>query len=454
MSTSIDPISCQCPTVCLLGLTYATNNLGINALTDGALRCLLSRLPDARISLLDYGTASEGFTYRWDGGRSDISVVNMRFSKRLFLSNNIALLLAAAAILRLLPSPRLRARWLARWPVLEHLSRMDIVAAGSGGDSFSDIYGLRRLLFVSLPQVLALMMNRRLVLLPQTIGPFRSPLARLLARAIVRRCALVYSRDKAGLRHAERLCGQRRSDGRVRFCYDMAFAVEPAASSARRRRALHALARRRPLVGVNISGLLYIGGYTRRNMFGLKADYADLVGRIVESLLRRHEGEIVLVPHVFGEHNAESDEAACRRMYQRLRGLPGAERVHLPPLPYDQREVKVLIGRCELFVGSRMHACIAALSQGVPAVGIAYSRKFAGVMETLGMESLVIDLRTETPDAVVRMIDDVYDSRRSVRSALNAKLPEVKERVLGLFGDIATTIEYGGRHGQAVHGGG
>ncbi len=444
MSSRRDGIDSRHPAICLLGLTYATSNLGVNALTDGALRCVLRRFPEARISLLDYGRSSESFTYRHDGGDAAVAVVPMRFSKHLFLPNNIALLIAAALLLRLIPFGRMKARWAARWPVLQHLSSVDIAAAGSGGDSFSDIYGLRRFLFVSLPQILVLLMGRRLVLLPQTIGPFRHPLARALARGIMRRSALVYSRDRTGLQRARQLCGTRRSSGRVRFCYDMAFAVEPSPSSPQHLDELTVIAQPRPLVGLNVSGLLYIGGYTRRNMFGLKADYPRLLGLIVDTVLRRHDGDIVLVPHVFGANNAESDEAACHRLCERLRMITDTRRIHIPPLPYDQRDVKLLIGRCELFIGSRMHACIAALSQGVPAIGIAYSRKFAGVMETLGLESLAIDLRTETADSVVRMIDNIYDSRRSVRAALDAKLPEVKQRVLGLFDDISEGIDHEG----------
>ena len=47
--------------------------------------------------------------------------------------------------------------------------------------------------------------------------------------------------------------------------------------------------------------------------------------------------------------------------------------------------MKYLIGQCDFFVGSRMHSCIAAVSQCVPAVSIAYSDKFIGVMATLGL---------------------------------------------------------------------
>ena len=49
---------------------------------------------------------------------------------------------------------------------------------------------------------------------------------------------------------------------------------------------------------------------------------------------------------------------------------------------------KAVIGQCDFFIGSRMHACIAALSQGVPCVGVAYSMKFAGVFDTVGMERM------------------------------------------------------------------
>ena len=45
-----------------------------------------------------------------------------------------------------------------------------------------------------------------------------------------------------------------------------------------------------------------------------------------------------------------------------------------------------------------MHACIAALSQTVPAVAIAYSRKFLGVMETIGVEDIVVDPQCMTAD--------------------------------------------------------
>ena len=38
---------------------------------------------------------------------------------------------------------------------------------------------------------------------------------------------------------------------------------------------------------------------------------------------------------------------------------------------YDQHAIKSIIGRCDFFIGSRMHACIAALSQKIPTAAVA-----------------------------------------------------------------------------------
>jgi colanic acid/amylovoran biosynthesis protein len=60
------------------------------------------------------------------------------------------------------------------------------------------------------------------------------------------------------------------------------------------------------LIGINVSGLLLMGGYTHNNMFGLKTDYACLMREIIGYFVREHQANVLLVPHVFGD-DPESD---------------------------------------------------------------------------------------------------------------------------------------------------
>src|SRR5260370_12066707 len=104
---------------------------------------------------------------------------------------------------------------------------MDVFASIAGGDSFSDIYGMERLLYVSLPQILALLLGKRLILLPQTIGPFRGGFAKTVARYILNRAERVYSRDDRGLEELKALVGRGPPPTKFCVCYDCALFLHP-----------------------------------------------------------------------------------------------------------------------------------------------------------------------------------------------------------------------------------
>jgi polysaccharide pyruvyl transferase WcaK-like protein len=103
---------------------------------------------------------------------------------------------------------------------------------------------------------------------------------------------------------------------------------------------------------------------------------------------------------------------------------------------YDQSEIKHVIGGCDFFIGSRMHACIGAVSQNVPSVSIAYSDKFAGVMESVGVGSIVADLRKVGEEDILRIVGETFDARDRIREQLRQTIPHVKETVLGLFSEM------------------
>ena len=394
--------------------------------------------------MLDYG--KNGLTYHFQIGNSKVPVqlVNIRFSKKFYLKNNIAWLIALALIARFTPFCQIREKVISRNYWLSRVAEADIVVSMAGGDSFSDIYGIVRLLYISLPQFLAIILGKKLILLPQTIGPFKGAVAKLIAKIILRRAAVIYSRDFEGLGETKDLIGPGYTDEKVRFCYDVGFVVDPVMPSEMDLDGLPERGHRDfPVVGFNVSGLLFRGGYTQNNMFGLKINYRKLVNDIIEHLIREKEAAVLLVPHVFGtREHAESDSAVCELIYAELK-QKYQNRLYMARGNYDQGEIKYIIGSCDFFIGSRMHACIAALSQSVPTVSIAYSRKFIGVMQTIGVAELVADPRKLEKEEILRIINDAFDQRSSLRGHLRKTMPSVKGRVLNLFEEIGTLLKGG-----------
>ncbi|MGD1082629.1 MAG: polysaccharide pyruvyl transferase family protein, partial [Candidatus Sulfotelmatobacter sp.] len=322
---------------------------------------------------------------------------------------------------------------------LSHLDESDLVVAISGGDSFSDIYGLERLLYVSLPQILALWVGKRLILLPQTLGPFKSRFAQAIAEYIMRRAELVYSRDNAGVELVTKMLGSNVSAGKVRFCYDVGFALDP--MPPQRVDVVGLELSLRPasvLVGLNVSGLLFMGGYARHKRFSSTLEYPKLAYDLIDFLVEQKKANVLLVPHVFGQHN-ESDATVCARLYDALKDrYPG--RIGWVRGSYNQSEIKHVIGTCDFFIGSRMHACIAAASQNVPVVPMAYSGKFVGVMQTIGLEANVVDLRKMDEEEIFKVIDRAFEHRAQIRQQLALTMPQVKESVLSLFDEIGSGV--------------
>jgi polysaccharide pyruvyl transferase WcaK-like protein len=416
------------PRICLLGADYLNSNLGIRALTTGAITAIFAQHPDADVKILEYGLESCHFFFDLLQSTVSVPMLNMRFSKRLWAHNHIVRLIGTALMLKVIPS-RLRANLIARNPLLKELSQADYVLALSGGDSFSDIYGLQRLIYMALPQILALSMGKTLIQLPQTIGPFKRRISRRIARWVLSRSALVYSRDQDALPQIRSLVPDRQAE-RVRFCPDLGFVV-PAVIPPTNDPQLEEVFSAGPVVGFNVSGLLYMGGYTRKNMFGLASDYKALVQMLIRYFIKVKRATILLVPHV-ATYEGEGDALVCDHLFQQFQHEFPGRVFTLPPL-FDERQIKYFIGKCEFFTGARMHSCIAALSQCVPTAAMAYSDKFAGVLKSAGMQDAIADLRTLSIDQAIEHLSSLYDLRTSLRSRLESKIPLIKAQVLGLL---------------------
>lgn len=452
ITTELPPLSAKSPaarreavTACLLGAGYQTGNCGVAALASGTVNAIRQQWPAAKIFLLDYGYEPRQHTVHCATGAVTVELVNLRFSKRVWLPNNIARLLLLAGLARGVPVQRWRRSILQRNPILRRICEADFIGSLAGGDSFSDIYGLGRLVYVTLPQLLVLWLGKPLHVLPQTVGPFRSWVGRWLARYVLRRAEAVYLRDADD---AEAVAARGRP---VEQSFDMAFVLEPVPPP--RSVVLPSREGNRPLVGLNVSGLLWMGGYTRDNMFGLRSPYRETIRALIRQF-GEAGAQVLLVPHVYGgEDNPENDLRAARALFEELRVAAG-DRLYLLDGEHDHQVLKHIIGQCDFFVGARMHACIAALSQGIPAVGLAYSRKFTGVFQTVGAGDLVVDLRQQDTDGILAQTGRAYRERARWRERLAQQVPVAQRAVVDLFAAAASAAALQGRGQNHQAGGG
>ena len=292
--------------------------------------------------------------------------------------------------------------------------KADLIVDIGGGDSFADIYGPKRLRMMFWLKYLAHMAGTPLVLGPQTYGPFTKALSRTLTRGTLRRSAVVASRDETSTRIAREIAPGvdviEASDVALRLPYDP---PAPRAEGAR------------PRIGLNVSGLLMGGGYTGKNMFGLKADYPAMIRALITRLLAHAEApELHLVSHVITADytSVENDLKAADDLQKEFPD------VIVAPSFGDPSEAKSYIAGLDFFAGARMHACIGAFSSGVPVVPMAYSRKFEGLFGTLGY-ARTVDCTTQTEETIIEAVVGGFDNRAALAEEIKPALAKGLEKL-------------------------
>lgn len=256
-------------------------------------------------------------------------------------------------------------------PIVRYLKQFDLIVDTGGGDSFTDIYGPRRLILQAYMHFAARRAKVPIVLAPQTIGPFGACVTSHIGRSVLKHADLVCSRDPESSRYAEQL--GRRPDFETS---DVAFCL-PSVPMAKSHDVI-----------LNVSGLLW-----HPNPHVDFQYYRSSITSLVERLLDDGRS-VVLLPHVIGGEGLDNDVPACEAVYDLYR-TRGARLV----VPKDLTKMREAIGSGAVLIGSRMHACLNAISVGTPAIAWSYSRKFAPLLDAIKYE-YHFDLRDEESDLV------------------------------------------------------
>ncbi|USH03289.1 polysaccharide pyruvyl transferase family protein [Grimontia kaedaensis] len=276
---------------------------------------------------------------------------------------------------------------------ISFIKSLDLVLDIGAGDSFSDIYGPKRFIIQVFTKIVSAKFGKVSILSPQTIGPFDSSLAKLITKYIIRKTKFSFARDKISHELATEL-------GECELATDVAFSMPFDVKNKFKDEDgfVH--------VGINVSGLLLNGGYTRANQFGLKHDYKDFIQALMDKFLQEKGVKVHLVSHVIAtvpSNEIEDDYLACQEIKKLYPQCILADKFANPI------DAKNYIGKLDYFTGGRMHATVAAFSTGVAVTPYAYSRKFKGLYNTIGYKRILEAKEVSLEEAVNLVMSDFRD---------------------------------------------
>jgi polysaccharide pyruvyl transferase WcaK-like protein len=267
---------------------------------------------------------------------------------------------------------------------------------------------------------------------------------RAIAGDIVARATCAVARDARSYEVLKEIVGNRFDPTKHLVGTDMAFrlpTIDPSAQALEVVERARTIARGAAVAGFNISGLIANAPESWRE-YRFRDDYFATCVKLVSRLLATGAGAVVLVPHVVirGSAETESDIHASEKL---LAALSPAERERVVIAQgYEfPTEAKAIIKRLDWFSGSRLHATIGSLSNGVSTATIAYSDKARGIFEALGVGDTVADPRVLSSDEVVEHQVRCFAERDRHRAAIAERLPGILAIADRQMDDIARLLK-------------
>lgn len=286
-----------------------------------------------------------------------------------------------------------------------------------GGDVFSSDYAsapahLRPLEF-------ALGHGVPVAMLGHSIGPFKTSAETSQWLDVARRCALITVRES--LSYDYLLRDLKLPAQLVSLTADPAVLLEPAdADRTESLLAAYGISPGTALATVAPSqGILEYTGIDRERHF-------DAWTKVIRTLNDRCGAEVLIVPHVQETYVANDDRIIAAEIHRRLEF---DRRVRVAGADHSAGEFKGLIAAGDLIVAERMHAAIAAISSGKPALLVGYSVKSRGIVKDLFTDSdlagaaLISIQDFLDPAKAVAAVQGAWAKRNATTAALAERLP-------------------------------
>lgn len=321
-----------------------------------------------------------------------------------------------ARLVGLLPSsivPILTRRWFGKGffaltpaimkSTIDAYSQADLVISGAGGFIYSSGRGIS-LLVTILTISLALFAGKPVYIFPQSIGPLRHAWEKTLVRWLLNKVRMVMVREPISLRLVKEI-GVKQDH--VYLIPDLAFGMQKS-NKAIGQAWLDNIGISTPSEAP-LLGMTMVNWGEQHTGFDYQKLYEEACAETVKWFVENTKGKVILFPQVLGPYKSQDDRVPAQRMVERIAELSASIVLVDTPLSLDQ--LKSVYGWMNVFMGTRMHSNIFALSEGVPVIMIGYLPKTRGMAEMLGIEEWCLDINQVSAQALIDRLKALCDGK-------------------------------------------
>jgi len=294
---------------------------------------------------------------------------------------------------------------------------IDLVLFAAGfnyGDPFAEMYTERNIADEVAYYASFSKKGRRFVLMPQALGPFRTPQAKEKVLRLFPHVDLVFAREPVSFAHIREILPDAPN---IRESPDFTCLCEPMDAPVR-------------LAAKSYVALVPNMRMVDRTPEDVSRAYVPFCVRLVRALAERGE-TVVLV-----NHEGRDDETLCHEINAHfgnsltvLSGLSGID-------------CKAVLARAKLVVSSRFHGVVSGLVEGVPTLCTSWSHKYGELLKEHGRPGNALDVRDA--ERSVRTVVDALGRPADYASAPGC-VESVRRRTQAMWDEVFSLLPPGAR---------
>jgi len=254
----------------------------------------------------------------------------------------------------------------------------------------------------------AAFLRKRIVMFPNSIGPFRTWFGRFLTILALNRMEYVLIREPVSYGVVNSLGVKCRkiltADTTVLFKgngNDVVFESF-----------------QRPLLGVSPG--FYAQSLSKNDIDRYVVGHAKALDLAIE----KFGFSVIFLPHyVSGFPN--DDLEVSKSIMKLMRNKDKATIYEAPTV----EDFKSALDNMDLVISSKMHPAVFAISGFIPTICIAYDQKQTGFFQLLGLDGCIILIRDFSAEKLLKKISEVWSRREEIKGLLKEKVPVLEENL-------------------------
>jgi Uncharacterized conserved protein len=305
------------------------------------------------------------------------------------------------------------------------IASLDLVIVKGGG--FLHSYGKIRdayLMYYFLFDIkLAQRLNKKVVILPNSIGPLKNTIARSIVKKVLKKCVFVSTRENV----SQAFVSQKLKINNF-VSPDLGFYQKASDDDFKDELVSLGVDFTRTRVALTLRPYRFDG---TKNASELFEKYITEMTRLV-SLLTDNGIQVSLVKHTLGPSAHEDDTIALNEVYEKLENKSSV--IIVGNENWDCQQLQKVYSYYDFLIGTRFHSVIYALNMKVPCIAIAYGgNKSYGIMKDIGVEQYVVPIENVSSEKIFELLEQLRASKEEYINKLEkyqAKLVNERKNLI------------------------